>query len=155
MGRFSSFVVVLLAVGGCSTQKKETHADVSLPESGTPPAPIEAAAAPGPLSARAAKLVAACKSPPPRECETDADCDTFGIPTFDGPCPSTLRVGIRTSKKAEYLASSPCAGETRTNVPSCVVHWDHAEDDPDPGVAAREIAGRCVKRACVARHERK
>ena len=74
----------------------------------------------------------------------------FGIPTFDGPCPSTLRVGIRASKKAEYLASSPCPGETRTNAPSCVVHWDHAEDDPDRAIGGGEIAARCRKRACVA-----
>ncbi|MBX3231855.1 MAG: hypothetical protein KIT84_11815 [Labilithrix sp.] len=99
-------------------------------------------------SARAGALIEHCSAPPPTECDVDADCAIFDIPTFDGgDCASTMRLGITAAGKDAYLRSKPCPGEREVRHADCVVHWVRAESDTADPPPNTEIRARCVKTA--------
>ncbi len=126
----------------------------STPEEPAPPAVVDAGPRPtgkpvgatGKRSARASAVLASCKMPPPVDCTTDAECAMFDIATNDHPCASTLRVGIRASDRARFVGEGICPGEPApVGAPSCVVHWDRAEDGPVTPPSGTRIDVRCVK----------
>lgn len=164
--------VLCLAMAACSRSATTTTAEAppaplrdaarSSPDAAAPSAPVPVVDAPapsaspgtaaGPRSAYAAKTVADCvKTPPPADCASDAECASFDVPTMDGPCPSTLKLGVRADAQKAYLDARPITCTRPEHAASCVVHWDRPEEGPEQRPPGARIGVHCSKRAGAAR----